>query len=146
MRQRKTGATLTIPVHPELERIIAASTIGHLTLLTTNKGKSYSPDSFSEQFRVWCDAAGLPWRCVFHGLRKAAARRLAEAGCTPHEIAAITGHATLSEVQRYTKAVDQARLACAAMARTATREQNATESVKPKPGEVSNPLKTLAEK
>jgi integrase len=48
-------------------------------------------------------------------LRKATARRLAEAGCTTHEIAAITGHATLSEVQRYTKAANQIRLARAAM-------------------------------
>jgi hypothetical protein len=30
-------------------------------------------------------------------------------------IAAITGHASLSEVQRYTKAVDQKRLALSAM-------------------------------
>jgi hypothetical protein len=35
-----------------------------------------------------------------------------------HEIAAITGHASLSEVQRYTKAADQARLARAAMEKT----------------------------
>jgi hypothetical protein len=28
---------------------------------------------------------------------------LAEHGCTPHEIAAITGHATLKEIERYTK-------------------------------------------
>jgi len=41
-----------------------------------------------------------------HGLRKAAARRLAEAGCTEHEIAAITGHASLREIARYTKAAD----------------------------------------
>jgi hypothetical protein len=34
---------------------------------------------------------------------------------TMHEIAAITGHTSLSEVQRYTKAADQARLARAAM-------------------------------
>jgi hypothetical protein len=73
--------------------------------------------------------------------------RLAEAGCTAHEIAAITGHATLSEVQRYTKAVDQARMARAATARAAAaREQTEAESVKPKPAEVSNPLKALAEK
>jgi integrase len=44
-----------------------------------------------------------------------AARRLAEAGCTMHEIAAITGHASLNEVQRYTKAADQKRLALPAM-------------------------------
>jgi hypothetical protein len=34
-----------------------------------------------------------------------------------NEIAAISGHATLREVQRYTKAVDQERMARAAMAR-----------------------------
>ena len=28
--------------------------------------------------------------------------RLAEAGCTPHEMAAITGHASLKEIVRYT--------------------------------------------
>ena len=38
--------------------------------------------------------------------------------CTVHEIASISGHATLKEVERYTKAADQQRLAHAAMART----------------------------
>jgi integrase len=63
--------------------------------------------------------AGLP-HCSAHGLRKAAARRLAEAGCTAHEIAAITGHASLAELVRYTRAVDQRRLAEAAIAKTRT--------------------------
>ena len=40
IRQQKTGATLAIPVHPDLAAIIAATPIGHLTLLTTKKGKS----------------------------------------------------------------------------------------------------------
>ena len=53
--------------------------------------------------------------------RKAAARRLAEAGCTVHEIAAITGRTTLKEVERYTKAVDRERLARSAKARMAAR-------------------------
>jgi hypothetical protein len=43
------------------------------------------------------------------------ALRVAEAGCTAHEIAAITGHASLREIERYTKAADQRRLAKAAM-------------------------------
>jgi integrase len=63
--------------------------------------------------------AGLR-HCSAHGLRKAAARRLAEAGCTAHEIAAITGHASLKEVERYTRAVDQQKLATAAMEKTGT--------------------------
>ena len=55
------------------------------------------------------------------GLRKAAARRLAEAGCTEHEIAAITGHASLREVARYTKAADQKKLATSAMEKVKAR-------------------------
>ena len=41
--------------------------------------------------------------------------RLAEAGCTPHQIQAITGHDNLAEIETYTKAVSQKRLAQIAM-------------------------------
>ena len=58
-------------------------------------------------------------------MRKAAARRLAEAGCSASEIAAITGHKTLAEVERYTRAADQERLA-----RQAIRKQVETRSGK----------------
>jgi len=60
--------------------------------------------------RDWCDEAGLP-NCSSHGLRKAIARRMAEAGCTAHEIMAVTGHATLAEVTRYTKDANRPKLA-----------------------------------
>ena len=40
-----------------------------------------------------------------------AMRRLAEAGNTAHELMAISGHKTLSEVQRYTAAADKKWLA-----------------------------------
>jgi integrase len=93
LRQQKTRTALAIPVHPELAAIIAATPIGHLTLLTTRTEKSYNPDDFTAQFRTWCTEAGLPRQCVFHGLRKAALTRLADAGCTAHEIMAISGHA-----------------------------------------------------
>jgi integrase len=117
VKQQKTGAALRIPVHPDLRAIIDATPGGHLTFLLTRTGKPYAGDNFSEQFRAWCKAARLPEKCSFHGLRKAACRRLAEAGCSVNEIAAISGHATLREVQRYTKAVDQERMARNAMAR-----------------------------
>jgi integrase len=94
VRQEKTGTVLAIPVHGELKAIIDATPVGHLTLLTTKTGKSYAGNDLSEQFRVWCNAAGLPQRCVFHGLRKAALTRLADVGCSVHEIAAISGHKT----------------------------------------------------
>jgi integrase len=118
VRQDKTGALLSIPVHSTLRAVIDATPGNHLTFLTTESGTPYAATHFSQQFRKWCDAAGLPAHCSAHGLRKAACRRLAEAGCSANEIAAISGHATLSEVQRYTRAADQARMARNAMART----------------------------
>lgn len=51
----------------------------------------------------WTEDAKLP-QCSVHGLRKACARRLAEAGATAHKIGAVTGHKTLALVQRYTEA------------------------------------------
>jgi integrase len=114
LRQEKTGIELVIPIHPTLAAVIAETPADHLTLLTTTLGKPFSPAGFGNWFRDRCNEAGLR-HCSAHGLRKAAARRLAEAGCTMHEIAAITGHASLSEIQRYTKAADQKRLAVSAM-------------------------------
>jgi integrase len=129
VRQEKTGAMLAIPLHGELRAIIEATPGEHLTFLTTKSGKAYGANDFSEQFRSWCNAAGLPQRCSAHGLRKAACRRLAEAGCSANEIAAISGHATLREVERYTRAADQERMARNAMAR-AGENTRATATVK----------------
>ena len=42
-------------------------------------------------------------------------RRLAEAGATEKQIAAWSGHKTLREIERYTRAADQKRLAQDAM-------------------------------
>ena len=114
VRQQKTGIELAIPIHGTLASTIAEAPADHLTFLTTRNGKPFSPAGFGNYFRDCCNEAGLS-HCSAHGLRKATARRLAEAGCTMHEIAAITGHASLSEVQRYTKAADQKRLALSAM-------------------------------
>jgi integrase len=117
VKQQKTGTELAIPIHPELAVVIAATPSGHLTYLTTRFGQPFKGSGFGHWFRDACDQAGLP-HCSPHGLRKAAARRLAEAGCTAHEIGAITGHASLAELVRYTRAADQRRLAEAAMAKT----------------------------
>jgi len=118
VKQQKTGATLAIPVHADLRAVLDATPSEHLTFLVTATGKPYGGNAFSAQFRKWCDAAGLPKRCKVHGLRKAACRRLAEAGCSTKEIMAISGHATMKEIVRYTDAADQARLARNAMMRT----------------------------
>jgi len=78
--------------------------------LLTEHGRPFSAAGFGNWMRDRCNEAGLE-NCSAHGLRKACARRLAEAGCTHHEIKAITGHKTDAEVRRYTAKSDQALLA-----------------------------------
>jgi integrase len=135
VKQEKTEVELAIPVHADLDSVLAASPSGHLTFLTTRYGGPFTATAFSNWFRDQCDAAGLP-HCSAHGLRKAAARRLAEAGCTPHEIGAITGHASLAELTRYTRAVDQRRLAETAMAKSRTSTGKPAEKFATKGGKV----------
>lgn len=116
IRQQKTGSPVEIDVHPELAAIIDATPREHLTFLTTAKGKPFSAAGFGNLFRRWCNEAGLPKQCSAHGLRKATARRLADLSRSTHELKAVGGWQTLSEVERYTKDADRKRLAKTAMA------------------------------
>ena len=123
VRQQKTGAMLAIPLHPALASTIAATPSEHLTFLINRFNEPFTAAGFGNWFRDQCNAAGLPKHCAAHGLRKAACRRLAEAGCSANVIASISGHTTLSEVARYTKAAEQetmARQGIAAITRTGT--------------------------
>lgn len=116
-RQQKTGAELEIPILPELAASLTATpVIGTGTFLVTGFGKPFAPAGFGNWFREQCDAADLP-QCSAHGLRKAAARRLADAGCGNPEIKAVTGHRTEKEVGRYTRGADQKRNARSAYAK-----------------------------
>jgi integrase len=137
--QKKTGKPMVIPIRSELRAVLDATPHDHLTFLVTKTGQPYAASDFSKQFAAWRGAAGLPPNCRAHGLRKAACRRMAEAGYSANEIAAWSGHATLAEIKRYTDAADQARLARQALA----REQTGSGSVKPDEPQVSNSLKSL---
>ena len=104
--------------HPQpVAALLDAAPSDHLTCLTTACGKPFTAAGFTNWFREACNAAGLPRGTSAHGLRKAACRRLAEAGCTAGEIASISGHVSLREIERYTKAVDQERMARTAIGR-----------------------------
>jgi enterobacteria phage integrase len=112
---------------------LAMANEGDATILMTDYGHSFSLKGFGNMISTAIRHAGLPGRCKAHGLRKAAARRLAEAGCSASEIAAITGHKTLAEVERYTRAADQERLA-----RQAIQKQSKNRSGKPELDKVAN--------
>ena len=119
--QHKTGTPLVIPVHPHLAAILATMRKRHVVLMT-DYGKPFSGKGLGNLMSEAIRKAGLPERCKAHGLRKAAARRLAEAGASEKQIAAITGHKTLAEVARYTKAADQTKLARQAMTKQAEND------------------------
>jgi integrase len=131
--QQKTAVRLTIPIHDALDRVLAIAKRDHATILVTAYGRPFSVKGFGNMISTAIRDAALPERCKAHGLRKAAARRLAEAGCSAKEIAAITGHKTLAEVERYTRAADQERLA-----RQAIQRQSENRSGKLDVDEVAN--------
>lgn len=106
----KSPVLISIPIAPDLQALLDTLPRDAGTFLQTLDGKQRSEKALTGDMRKWCDAAGLP-ECTSHGLRKAIARRLAEAGASPHMIAAVTGHKTLAEVQRYSEAADRERLA-----------------------------------
>jgi integrase len=122
--QQKTGRKLQIPLHRELVAVLATSDRDHVTIINTEYRKPFTVDGFSQWMRDAITKAGLPLDCQPHGLRKAAGRRLAEAGCTAHEIMAVLGHRTLTEAERYTREADQAQLATAALAKLEARSAN----------------------
>jgi hypothetical protein len=92
-----------IPPTPELAVAIDAMPKVHLTFIVSQWGKPYMTDARGKLFGRWATGAGLPKRCRVHGLKKGGMRRLAQSGGTTHERMAISGHMTLSAVQRYPK-------------------------------------------
>lgn len=109
--QQKTGEKLEIPLHPSLQEILAVTQRSAVAIVVTSYGRAFSVKGWGQFMAKAIERAGLPPECVTHGLRKAAARRLAEAGYSAKQIMAVTGHKTLAEVERYTAAADQKRLA-----------------------------------
>ena len=121
IRQKKTSMVAPIPILPELQAAIDALPNNHLTFLVTEYGKPLTAAGFGVWFRQICDEAGLPKQLSAHGLRKSAATRLAEAGCSVAQIAAWGGWRSLKEVQRYTESADRKRLAQSAATKLLTR-------------------------
>lgn len=113
--KRNKPIHLEIPIRPELRHVLDASPVGDIVYLVTDQGKPFTANGFGNWFRDRCVDAKVPGRA--HGLRKACATRLADNGATVHEIMAITGHKTVKEVERYTRAADQKRLAASASKR-----------------------------
>lgn len=119
--QDKTGTKLDLRLHDDLLAILAEWPRGLQAILYTSFNKAFTTKGLGNKMADAISDAGLPDECVTHGLRKAAARRLAEASCTTHEIASITGHKSLAEIERYTRDAAQRLLNDAANSKLKAR-------------------------
>jgi integrase len=127
--RQKTGVEATITIHPELQAILDATAVtGFSTFLVTKTGRPFHPNDLSEQFRKWCDEAGLPRHLSLHGLRHTMGDKLAETGSNPNEIASVLGHAGARSALHYTQGADRKR-----MARTAMRRLISSNAATPDP-------------
>lgn len=123
VRQQKTGTPVEIAMHPDLVAALATAKRSdrHLFILSNRQGDALT----SKVFLKWCQAFTRERGGNFtpHGLRKNATNELFEAGCTAAEVAAITGHKSLSMLEHYGKARSQPKLAARAICKWTETEQ-----------------------
>lgn len=91
LRQGKTGARVVVPVAAPLRTLLDGATRPAKTILTTTRGTPWTEDGFRTAWGRLCTQAGING-LTFHDLRGTTVTRLALAGCTTIEIAAVTGH------------------------------------------------------
>jgi len=91
LRNSKTGARVAIPVGGPLKSALDETPKRSTLILTSSDNKPWTEDGFRSSWRKACATAGIVG-LTFHDLGGTAVTRLALAGCTEAEIAAITGH------------------------------------------------------
>jgi integrase len=116
LRQQKTDELLWIPCHSKLKDALDSAERKSDFILTTQMRSGYSAGAFCNMIADAAAQIGAKGYTA-HGLRKNAAIKLAEAGCTVHQIMAITGHKTLKQAMHYTHRAAQKEIAQQAMDR-----------------------------
>lgn len=124
--QEKTGATLWLPVAPQLLEAIIAMKPEHTSqfcFLITKRGGPFTKESFGNFFKDACKAAGLP-HCSAHGLRKATLRRMAELEMSNKSMKSVSGQTSDKTLAIYTRDANQKKLASSAMTALAKWEMS----------------------
>ncbi len=93
--QSKTKARVLVPMGPLAN--VLSSQRGNGAILRNRRGTAWTSDGFNTSWRKCCARAGIA-DLTFHDLRGTAITRMALAGCTVPEIAAVTGH-SLKDVE-----------------------------------------------
>lgn len=91
LRQQKTGRRVNVPVTERLKAILNIMPRSSTQILTNVRGEAWKQNAFRKAWGGACQKSKIV-DLTFHDLRGTAVTRLAEAGCSNAEIAAITGH------------------------------------------------------
>lgn len=106
----KTAVAADMPVLPELADELALWPQDQETFIAKQRSKQpYRVTSFGNWFRDRCDEADVPGS--IHGLRKAGATRLADAGASEWEIASYLAHTDTTQARTYTRKANRSKLA-----------------------------------
>ena len=109
IRAEKTQRELTIPLLPALAATLAAGPTGDLIFISGKRGQPMTKESFGNWFRDAARAAQCPGSA--HGLRKAAANRLAEGGATVNQLMAWFDWSDERMAVLYTRKAERAHMA-----------------------------------
>jgi integrase len=108
---------VTLPILPVLQRTLDAGPVGDTTFICGARGQPFTKESFGNEFREACNAAGVQGSA--HGVRKIAATRAANCGATVAELEALFGWTGGTMASLYTRSADRERLAKAAISKLA---------------------------
>jgi integrase len=109
LKTEKTDTPLTVPVHPELVKAINACPPKGLFIIETAHGRGWVKESLGNWMHDLARAAGIDKSA--HGLRKAAAARVAEAGASEAQLMALFGWTDPAMARLYTKKANARKLA-----------------------------------
>ena len=109
-KRGKTSVAADLPILPELAGELARLPTDRLLFITQDKAAlGYQPASLGNWFRDRAAEAKVPGS--LHGLRKAGATRLADAGASEWEIASYLAHTDTKQAAVYTKKANRSKLA-----------------------------------
>jgi integrase len=113
LKTEKTDTPVALPILSALAQTLAAGPCGDLTFIAGAKGRPLTKESFGNEFRDACRAAGINKSA--HGLRKIAAIRCAQNGATVPQMNAIFGWTGAKMALHYIELANREKMAADAM-------------------------------
>jgi integrase len=109
----KNRVPVAIPIVPELQRSLDAAPLGDVVFVVGSDGKPMTKEGMANGFRDACKVAGIAKSG--HGLRKAAATRVANEGASVSQLQALFGWTDQKMPSHYTRTADREKLAKSAV-------------------------------